>query len=78
MASVRAVMKEVLRKAPGSIRSLATEAGLSRTALRLAASGEINLTAESVQKVVRALRRWGDRCDQLADKLERAAEEDRG
>lgn len=69
-------MSEILRKMPGSVRSLATEAGLSRTALHRVAAGDLDLTPASARKVVRALRRWGETYVSLADKLERAVNEE--
>jgi hypothetical protein len=68
----RAVLRDVLAEAPGSIRELAEQAGLSHAALIRARDGEIDLTAESLERIERALRRYAERSAKLADRLSEA------
>lgn len=63
-------LRRVLEEAPGSVRALAEEAGLSDTLLLLVRDGERRLTPRTRQALVSALRRWGERCHELADLLE--------
>lgn len=74
--SQQAVLRKILRDAPGSLRELAEEAGLAHTTLLRAESGERRVTPETVRAVVGALRRWSGRCDALADALEAAQREE--
>lgn len=68
----RAVLREVLDEAPGSIRELAAEAGVSDFLLRAIRDDERNLTERTRSAVVTALRRWSDETADLADALEAA------
>ena len=77
-STVRAVLRAALQQAPGSIRELAREAGLSEGALRQARDGDIDLTTDSVRRIIRALRRWSKKTADLADRLETALESERG
>lgn len=61
-----------MRQAPGSVRDLAREAGITEAALRQARDGNIRLTPETVGKLIRALRRWSRNTAELADRLEQA------
>lgn len=72
MESQRAVLRRIIRDAPGSLRELAEEAGLAHTTLLRAESGERGVSPETVRAVVAALRRWSGRFDGLADALEAA------
>lgn len=76
METGRAVLQRILRDAPGSIRELAREAGVSHRLLRAARDGDRNLTPATRDAVLRALRTWAGTCSELADALE-AAELDR-
>jgi len=69
-----AALAAVMRLAPGSIRELAREAGLSEGALRQARDGIIDLAPAKVRKVALALRRWSRTTAKLADRLEAALE----
>jgi predicted transcriptional regulator len=77
-STVRAVIRAAVQQAPGSIRELAREAGLSESALRQVRDGEIDLTADSVRRIIRALRRWSRTTADLADRLEAALEREGG
>lgn len=74
-SSTRAALRDVLRRAPGSIRELAAAAGITDAALRQARDGQTNLTDERVRGVVKALRRWSATTAKLADRLEATLED---
>jgi hypothetical protein len=61
-----------MRQAPGSVRDLAREAGISEAALRQARDGTIQFTPDTTGKLIRALRRWSRTTAELADRLEQA------
>ncbi len=75
METQRAVLQEILERAPGSIRELAREAGLTHAALTQARDGLIRLTPESIDKLAVALARWGQTCVELAHRLKTAEPE---
>ena len=66
----RKALRKVLREVPCSGRRLADEAGLSHGNLLQVRDGARNLTNDSAEKLVEALRRWRDTCDELASELE--------
>ena len=63
-------LRRILREAPGSIRALAREAGVSEALLRAVRDGDHRLTREARDAVAAALRTWATRCGDLADALE--------
>lgn len=67
-----AVLRRVLDESPGSIRELAREAGVSHVLLLAVRDGQRRLTPETQEAVVAALRRWAERCEDLAESLEAA------
>lgn len=66
------VLSQALDEAPGSIRELAREAGVSKSLLLAIRDGRRRLTGETRAKVVAALRRWEATTGDLADALETA------
>lgn len=72
MEEARAVLRTILDEAPGSIRELAREAGISHPLLVAIRDGERRLTPETRDAVAAALRRWAERCEGLAEALEAA------
>lgn len=63
-------LRRILRVAPGSIRALARESGVSEALLRAVRDGDRRLTREARDAVADALRTWAARCEGLADALE--------
>lgn len=64
------MLREVLQRAPGSIRELARAAGVDVTLLTKVRDGDRRLTPATREKVVGALRRWSETTVELADRLE--------
>jgi hypothetical protein len=62
--------RKALEESPCSLRALAREAGVDHSLLVRVRDGDRPLTPATVQAVVTALRRWGERCESLADELE--------
>lgn len=60
---------EAVEAAPGSIRELADEAGVSDTLIRLVRDGDRRLTPATRDALADALRRWGARCEAAAEGL---------
>jgi hypothetical protein len=70
MTKQRTVIREILRRSPGSLRRLARDAGITHVALIRARRGEFPLSPERVAAVIRTLRSWSRTCAELADRLE--------
>lgn len=68
---------EALEAAPGSVRELAREAGLSESLLRHVRDGRRRLTPETGDAVAAALRRWSERCRTAAEVVDSAVTETR-
>lgn len=75
MTNGRAVLRKVLEANPASIRTLASEAGVSEKLLRLIRDGNRRLTPETRDALAGALRRWEARCREAAEQLEREADD---
>jgi len=73
MDRVRAVIREVLERAPGSIRELAREAGISPTALQRVRDGDFRLSPKLLNRLADALERWGGTCRDLAAEVREVA-----
>lgn len=73
MEELRAAVRRALEEAPGSIRELGREAGISHVTLLDVRDGRHGLSPERVRALAGALRRWSDRCAEIADELEEAA-----
>lgn len=78
METGRAVLQRILREAPGSIRELAREAGVSNALLRAVRDGDRRLTPATRKAVAAALRQWEDTCGELAEALEAVESEPGG
>jgi transcriptional regulator with XRE-family HTH domain len=65
-------MAQVFKAWPGSLRSLAREAGVSHVTLRRLRAGEGNPSAETAVRLARALEDTGRRCQRAAKVLRRA------
>lgn len=63
---------EVLKAWPGSLRSLAREAGISHVTLLRLRDGEGNPSAETAVRLAQALEDTGRRCQRAAKALRRA------
>lgn len=70
MEKGRDVLREILQRAPGSIRELARAAGVDVRLLTMIRDGDRRLTAATREKVTAALRRWSETTGELADRLE--------
>ena len=75
------IVEKVLHHYPGSIRALARESGVDHSVLIKVRDGELGLSDDAAQRLVKALRRQGklsrrnaDTLDRLADELERGKE----
>ena len=73
MDNLRAVIKEVLQRAPGSTRELARQAGLSHTALQRVRDGQMSLSPERLDALADALGRWSVDCSELAELVREVA-----
>lgn len=67
-------IEEAIETAPGSIRELAREAGVSDSLLRHVRDGRRRLTSDTKTALAAALRRWSDRCRKAAAGLDPSAE----
>lgn len=76
MSGGEAILRRVLEEAPGSIRELAREAGVSHVLLLGIRDGRRRLTPETRDAVAGALRGWAGRLEELADELEVTNEHD--
>lgn len=72
MTDPSTVLQTVLDQAPGSIRDLAREAGVSHSLLVAVRDGDRRLTPRTRDRLVEALRTWAGRCEGLAEELEAA------
>ena len=68
-------MKQVLKHAPGSLLSIANEAGVSEKLLRLIRDGKRSATPAVTEAVAQALEDLGDRYSESASVLRRALQE---
>ena len=73
--TVQGALTTVLDKIPASIRQLSRDSGVPHSTLIQARDSEINLSPGHTQRVIQALRKWAETCEELAELLERA---DRG
>lgn len=73
MEDGQAVVERVLQEVPGSLRALAREAGVSHGLLVAIRQGRRSLTPETREKLVGALRSWGETCHALAATLSETA-----
>lgn len=64
---------EAVEAAPGSIRQLAEEAGVSEALIRHVRDGRRRLTPATRDALSGALRRWAARCEAAASGLEGSA-----
>ncbi len=67
-----AALKRALALAPGSLRAVAREAGVSHAILVMITEGERPATARVLGAVAAALERWGERCARAAAGLRQA------
>jgi hypothetical protein len=68
--SRRAKLRKVLEKTPTSINALAKASRVPHSTLVRVRDGDLNLSSEATEKVVRTLREWGNLYLRLADELE--------
>lgn len=71
--SLTTAVREALRKAPCSVRALAREAGVPHSSLVRIQAVQLSASPTLAHSMAKALRKWGDRCDQLAGAIEQAA-----
>ena len=71
--TLSATVRRAIERAPCSVRALAREAGLAHTTLTRIRDGETTVTPTAAAAIARALRAWGNRCNQLATDIEDAA-----
>lgn len=64
------MIERILDEAPGSIRELAREAGVSERLIRAVRDGMRRLTPATRDALAAVLRRWAGRCQALAEELE--------
>lgn len=64
------MIRRVLEEAPGSIRELAREAGVSHSLLVAIRDGQRRLTPATREALATALRRWSERLEALAEQME--------
>lgn len=72
MRDERTVIQVILQEVPASVRELAREAGVSHGLLLAIRDGERGMTPATREAVVGALRRWSERCAELAEALDAA------
>lgn len=79
MSTKAAAVKRALGLAPGSLRALAREAGVSHALLLMVCRGQRGATRPVMAKVAAALTRWAANCERGATALRRASaqQEDR-
>lgn len=67
---LRETLRRVLEEAPGSIRALAREAGVDHSTLLKERDGKRSVPDGRARELAAALRRWSERCSELADRLD--------
>lgn len=72
MKGVLARVLKRIREYGGSVRALARQAKVPHSTLSRAAKGQINLSRDVAQRIVRVLRRWSAHYEKLADDIEKA------
>lgn len=66
----------VIEEAPGSIRELAREAGVSHVLLITIRDGKARLTPKTRKALATALRRWSERLEGLVELLNEGEDKD--
>lgn len=67
---LREAIRQALEEAPGSIRAVSREAGVDHSTLLKERDGKRPIPEHRARELADALRRWSDRCERLADRLE--------
>jgi hypothetical protein len=74
MPPLQKALRKALREQPCSVRRLSIDSGVPYSNLMEAKEGTRPVSAGMVEKVVRALHRWANECNALADELQAAME----